>query len=485
MSPSSDSKPPEYYAANNMEQPPVADNMATYKRIIVCIDGTWLSSDQGTKNSPTNVALLARSISSFGIDDKGKTVTQIVSYHSGLASGDLPLQKAIWGGLGWGLDQDICEVYEFIADNYSPGDELFFFGFSRGAFTARSAAGLVTDIGILNSTNMHKFPAMYEAYRNNTGGDPFSSTPWFINHAEAYGLVPNVKIKVVGVWETVGALGVPEWPLTTTLQNLGFPLNKQYAFHNTNVSPWVDYAFQALALDEQRLTFPPTMWRSTTGAPAKSLVQCWFPGVHGNLGGQADDPVSAGDHGEIGNITFAWMIDNLSGLLTFEATAIEALIHTHKKALEISPVANGWGCGPIVSNFAGLQGKFFYLLGKQDRTPGRYQLIPGNGFDGPTFESFHPTVRVRRDKVKEWQPGSLKGWNLKRPQSSGKGWSWTRNAQVLPEFQMSRKPIDVACEGIHGGGCRFEQMPSLSRTLCPKDVLAYLDNTCSDSEKHH
>lgn len=93
MSPSIDEKP---HPANYEEMPEV-DNMASYKRIIVCIDGTWLASDQGNKNSPTNVAILARSISSFGIDKEGKTVSQIVSYHSGLASGDLPLQKAISG----------------------------------------------------------------------------------------------------------------------------------------------------------------------------------------------------------------------------------------------------------------------------------------------------------------------------------------------------------------------------------------------------
>jgi uncharacterized protein (DUF2235 family) len=213
------------------------------------------------------------------------------------------------GGLGWGLDRDVCQVYEFIADNYSPGDELFFFGFSRGAFTARSVAGLISDVGILNSVNMSRFPDMYNAYRENTNGEPFHKTAWFINHAEDYGLDPKkINIKVIGVWESVGALGVPEWPLTKALQSVGIALNKMYAFHNTNVSPRVEYAFQALALDEQRLTFPPTMWHSAIKAPAVKLEQCWFPGQHSNLGGQAEDPLSAGDGGEIGNISFAWMV---------------------------------------------------------------------------------------------------------------------------------------------------------------------------------
>jgi hypothetical protein len=70
----------------------------------------------------------------------------------------------------------------------------------------------------------------------------------------------------------------------------------------------VDYAFQALAIDERRLTFPPTLWHKSPDAPAKGLQQCWFPGVHGNIGGQAADPRTAGDQEEIGDITFAWMV---------------------------------------------------------------------------------------------------------------------------------------------------------------------------------
>lgn len=169
-------------------------------------------------------------------------------------------------------------------------------------------------------------------------------------------------------------------------------------------------------------------------------------------------------------------MDNLAGLLTFEEMSLKAMIATHKKALEISEVADGWGCGPIVSNFAGLQGAFFWLLGKQVRTPGRYQVDPGDGFDGPTHETFHPTVRLRRDKVKSWAPASLNGWSLKkRPASDNKGWSWVNHSQVMHEHQMSMEKISVACDDIHGGGCHFKLMDSLSRTMCPKDILADLD----------
>jgi uncharacterized protein (DUF2235 family) len=110
------------------------------------------------------------------------------------------------GGVGWGLNIDICQLYEFISNNYAPGDELMLFGFSRGAFTARSVAGLVCDIGILSPVNMSHFADMWKAYKANTDGEPFSKSAWYQKHKDKLLLSENIKIKVVGVWETVGAL---------------------------------------------------------------------------------------------------------------------------------------------------------------------------------------------------------------------------------------------------------------------------------------
>jgi uncharacterized protein (DUF2235 family) len=109
------------------------------------------------------------------------------------------------GGIGWGLDVDLLQIYDFVCNNYQPGDELFFFGFSRGAFTVRSVAGLICDVGVLSAVNMSHFAEMWAAYRANTGGDPFRQSEWYLNNKEQLGLT-DVKIKVVGVWDTVGAL---------------------------------------------------------------------------------------------------------------------------------------------------------------------------------------------------------------------------------------------------------------------------------------
>jgi uncharacterized protein (DUF2235 family) len=109
------------------------------------------------------------------------------------------------GGIGLGLDQQVTQIYDFISNNYERGDELLFFGFSRGAFTVRSVASLVTEIGVLPPAQMSRFPEMWDAYRANTGGEPFGNSQWYMDNKEELGLI-NVTIKVVGVWDTVGEL---------------------------------------------------------------------------------------------------------------------------------------------------------------------------------------------------------------------------------------------------------------------------------------
>jgi uncharacterized protein (DUF2235 family) len=170
----------------------------------------------------------------------------------------------------------VSQVYHFIANNYEDGDELFFFGFSRGAWAVRSVAGLICDVGILSAAHMSRFPELWEAYRSNTSGESFKKSTWYLNNKHTIGS-KDVRIKVIGVWDTVGELGVPEWPLVRQLQSVGINVNQSHGFYNTKLSPSgyrseeacfaqytdfssldVDCAFQALAIDEKRLTFPPT-----------------------------------------------------------------------------------------------------------------------------------------------------------------------------------------------------------------------------------
>jgi len=447
--------------------------VASYKRIIICSDGTWLASDSGDKAAPTNVAKLARAVANNGVDAEGDAVKQIVYYHAGLGSGDLPIQKGIYGGIGWGLDVDLLQIYDFVCNNYQPGDELFFFGFSRGAFTVRSVAGLICDVGVLSAVNMSHFAEMWAAYRANTGGDPFRQSEWYLNNKEQLGLT-DVKIKVVGVWDTVGALGIPDWPLVGLAMKAGLPINKEYAFHNTNVSNNLEYAFQALAINEKRITFPPTLWHKTSDGPAKDLQQCWFPGIHANIGGQREDPHASAAIDEIGHNTFAWMVDNCSGMLTFEDTAISMLIEEHRRSLNATKIPNGWGCGPIADNFSGLQGAFFWLLGRKDRTPGAYPRDPGDGAEGATNEYFHPLTRIRKDNV-EFNPPSMHGYQAEKLDGAT-GWKWVKKGvKAVPEYVMRpEKKMSVAYQ--QDGVVKYRIQESLSRTLCPTSILSDLDN---------
>lgn len=168
-------------------------------------------------------------------------------------------------------------------------------------------------------------------------------------------------------------------------------------------------------------------------------------------------------------------MDNLSGMLTFQDHAIKMLVEQHQHALNENHIANGWGCGSIVDNFAGLQGLFFRLLGGKTRTPGDYPRDPGDGAAGATNESVHPIVRIRKVKV-PWDPPSLKGYRIEEPDESGKGWRWAKNGvQSLPEYVMEKdKKMSLAFDEHHGQW-NYGTGDSLSRLLCPRNILKALD----------
>lgn len=121
------------------------------------------------------------------------------------------------GSVGWGLNENVCEAYDWLRSNYAPGDEVFLFGFSRGAFTARAISGLIARIGYIGkAVNFQKIYSEYQA----------RSQEWVGADEHQSGFRSTEPIKVVGVWDTVGALGVP-----------GKETDRSYAFHDTKISP--------------------------------------------------------------------------------------------------------------------------------------------------------------------------------------------------------------------------------------------------------
>ncbi len=257
------------------------------KRIVICCDGTWNRPDQvqGRQVCSSNVTKIARCIS----PTDSNTVRQLVFYDKGVGTGRFDRLRG--GAFGWGIKKKILDAYNFLVATYDPGDELFFFGFSRGAYTVRSTFGLIRNSGLLKREFANKLADAYALYRRRDD----ASHPDAVESElfrRSYSWEPRAKF--MGVWDTVGALGLP----------VGGPLqliNKRWSFHDMTLSSWVDNAYQALAVDERRKPFQPSIWDRSPNADGQVLEQVWFAGVHSNVGGSYPE---AG----LSDITLLWMM---------------------------------------------------------------------------------------------------------------------------------------------------------------------------------
>ncbi len=248
------------------------------KRLVVCADGTWNLRDQVEKESgkrrPTNVTKLARAVNLEATDG----TAQVVCYHNGVGTGG-PLDQLSGGAFGHGMEANIRELYRFILYNYQLGDELYLFGFSRGAFTIRSLVGFLSLYGLVRKEDDYYVPELYECYeRGATKGAKFEALFRRADGSQRiHQALPCPKIKFVGVFDTVGALGAPGF--------LGQMFNRsKYKYHNVDLNDQVEYAVHALAIDERRSAFLPTLWTRPSGWKG-TLIQAWFAGVHSNIGG--------------------------------------------------------------------------------------------------------------------------------------------------------------------------------------------------------
>ena len=236
------------------------------KRLIVCFDGTWNSPDNGRD---TNVVKIMGAIAP--VDKLG--VPQITFYDAGVGADSRSIGRLVDGMTGRGLEQNVRDGYRFLAHNWQPGDEIYVFGFSRGAFTARSLGGFINCCGLLPKCRVDRLIEAWELYRTPEKRRDQAVLAKLREHA-----YPDVKIKCLGVWDTVGALGVPLRPLQL--------LNRRHRFHDAELSGLIECAFHALAIDEKRGPFGPVLWQKKKGKhSAKVVEQVWFPGVHSDVGG--------------------------------------------------------------------------------------------------------------------------------------------------------------------------------------------------------
>lgn len=235
------------------------------KRVVVLFDGTW-----NTPRDHTNVYRLKQAIAASGPDG----VEQLISYHEGV--GTSWHGRLLGGAFGYGLSEIIRDAYQRLCRSFEPGDELFVFGFSRGAYSARSFVGLIRKCGILKAPSDEQVAAAYDLYRKR-GDDPDGPEATAFRSSRSW----ETRVRFIGVWDTVGSLGIPV---------TGFKLpffRDYYQFHDTELSKIVDYAYHAVALDEFREDFAPTLWTKTK-AQNIAVEQRWFAGAHSDVGGGSE-----------------------------------------------------------------------------------------------------------------------------------------------------------------------------------------------------
>jgi uncharacterized protein (DUF2235 family) len=365
------------------------------RRLVVCCDGTWNRPDQvkDGKASPTNVTKLARGISKH--DASG--IAQIPYYHEGV--GTERLERIRGGAFGLGLSRHVRDCYRFLVENYQPGDQLCFFGFSRGAFTARSLGGLIGNAGILRAEHADRIDEAYRLYRGRDDDrKPDGSESQRFRAAYSH---DECDIHFIGVWDTVGALGIP---------GVRGPLVKRlWGFHDTTLGRHVRFAYQALAIDEERSLFQPTLWQQDPDATGQTLQQVWFAGVHSDVGGGYPDA-------SLADVPLVWMTARARECgVAFESTFLDGGSRASARELSESaePIAPD-PLGPMHDSRTG-----FYRLLPRRRRP----LVDPQGSAAVAAAS---SVIERRDRKDGYAPPNLEeylacaaprvvDWSTQRP----------------------------------------------------------------------
>ncbi|MDA3886876.1 MAG: DUF2235 domain-containing protein [Candidatus Delongbacteria bacterium] len=329
------------------------------KRIIICADGTWNRPEKDLKKDfPTNVLRLARGIKPIGSDG----APQQVFYDWGVGS---YYDKVVGGTTGRGLHKNIVDDYRYIVQNYSEGDEIYLFGFSRGAYTIRCLCGLINNCGIIKRPDAPLIQKAFEHYKKpgkDFGPKGKKSVEFRNDHSH-----PSREIKFVGVWDTVGAMGIP-------ISFLGL-FDDQDEFYDNKIGKNVCIARHAMAIDEHRSDFVPTIWKPREDMDMK---QVWFCGAHSDIGGSYKPDK---DGTVLSDIAFDWMINEAGGAgLSVESHLVKDISNNPLATLHNSR-------------------RSFYRVKRKYYRPIRHKK-------GDIL--IHESVKVRWDKDLKYRPKNLK-----------------------------------------------------------------------------
>lgn len=290
------------------------------KRLIVCCDGTW---QQLNSSCPSNVVKLAQAVKRTARDG----VPQIVFYDEGIG---VESNKIVGGVTGLGIDKNIQDAYRFLSFNYDSGDEIYLFGFSRGAYTVRSLAGMIYCSGLLSRRYITKASEAYELYRDR-GLKPNDDKAKSFRTKYGKDNGDRVSITLLGCFDTVGALGIP---LVPAFKKFEGQLKTRYKFHDTTLNKDIENALHAVAIDEIREIFDVTLMTKNDKAPKQKLRQVWFPGEHGCIGGGTEA------YRGLSDAVLKWMLDQISDLelkLEFEPDTIKNIQPNYKAPFQNNP----------------------------------------------------------------------------------------------------------------------------------------------------
>ena len=249
------------------------------KNIVVFSDGTG---QKGGVGSNTNVYKLFNMV-------EDRTDKQIAFYDPGLGTDWRKITGLI---AGQGFSKNILDCYSFIFENYEADDEIYLFGFSRGAATVRSLSGFIHLFGILPKSRADLITEAFAIYMIKNKAKRIEKSKVFIEkHSNMW-----CKIKFLGVWDTVSALGLPVKGISAVLDWL-IP----HQFHSFDLSDSVEFARQALSIDEERKSFLPVIWNPVENDTTGKMKQVWFSGVHTDVGGGYDEE-------NLSNISLKWML---------------------------------------------------------------------------------------------------------------------------------------------------------------------------------
>ncbi|KAI8952094.1 hypothetical protein F4801DRAFT_541904 [Xylaria longipes] len=366
------------------------------KKLFVFLDGTW--QDGVNNNSPlTNVATLARCLQSQASDGS----LQIVYYSSGVGNGTSKPAQVIDAATGRGLSTKVREAYSFLSHNYNfidSSDEIYLIGFSRGAFAAQCLASFISQTGLMPKEYLYYLRGLFMLWANQKIESVFKELKTRMGELERSGALRKVEIKALALWDTVSSLAaqLPPRPL---------------AFVGEQVPECVRYAFQALALNEERTKFVPVVWRSKE--ENTKVSQCWFLGGHSDVGGSED--------AALGLVTLLWMIGKLHRLdVSFNNQEISK--HMKSKYLEWDCSANRLfkrvNATRVLHHLprevkATKPAWYWRVFGR--RTRSGYLRSTITDIPGPqkVFNEIHFTVRLtKQQNPSQYKCRALEGWEV-------------------------------------------------------------------------